>query len=224
MDAGAFSSSSLDRLPSGRHSLSVADVRQSQRGRLLAATVQVVAEKGYAATTVAQIVERANVSRTTFYEQFQDKETCFLAAFDFGVEFVLARMRAAWSPDGVERDWRDHVRSDLTAFLQTLADEPAFARALHLEVLGAGPAALDRRAQVFGLFTQRTAAIHALARAQDSSIRPLPVDIFKLHTAGFDEFIREHIRTSGTDSLPGLAAPLHATTLALFGAQPADSD
>ena len=56
---------------------------------------QVVAEKGYPATTVADVVERAGVSRRTFYEQFQDKEACFLAAYDVGLAVVLGRIQAA---------------------------------------------------------------------------------------------------------------------------------
>src|SRR2546430_485761 len=67
----------------------------SQRGRLVEAMAQVVAEKGYPATTVADVVERAGVSRRTFYEQFADKEACFLAAYDVGLSAVLGRIREA---------------------------------------------------------------------------------------------------------------------------------
>jgi AcrR family transcriptional regulator len=83
----------------------------SQRGRLLFAVAQVVAEKGYGARPVADVVERASVSRTTFYEMFRDKEACFLAAFSFGVEVVLGQMRAVSETLGDPDDWRAHVRS-----------------------------------------------------------------------------------------------------------------
>ena len=56
---------------------------------------QVVSDKGYAATTVADVVERAGVSRRTFYEQFADKEACFLAAYDAGLAAVLCRVGGA---------------------------------------------------------------------------------------------------------------------------------
>jgi AcrR family transcriptional regulator len=218
MSASSFPLPPLDRLPSGRHRLSREAVESSQRGRLLFAIAQVVADKGYAAATVADIVDRASVSRTTFYEQFPDKEACFLAAFDFAVEYVLGQMGAAWEALGDEqRDWRDHVRSDLHTYLHVLASEPAFARALHVESLAAGPAALERRAQMFALFAGRTSRVHELARAADPSLPELPSEAFALHTGGVDELIREWIRTRGAESLPELAEPALVATLALFG-------
>ena len=219
VDSNVFPLPALDRLPSGRHRLSVEAVRESQRGRLLWAIVQAVADKGYAATTVADIVERANVSRTTFYQQFQDKESCFLASFDFGVEFVLVQMRAAWEGLAAHGDWHQHTRSDLTTYLQTLAAEPAFAIALHVEVFGAGAAAVDRRSQILALFTERTRRIHEQARRANPEIPELPLEVFKLHTGGLDELIREHLRTRGADSLPELTEPLLAATFSLFSGQ-----
>jgi AcrR family transcriptional regulator len=219
MTAGAFSLSQLDRLPSGRHRLSREAVESSQRGRLLFAIAQVVAGKGYAAVTVADIVDLAGVSRTTFYEQFPDKEACFLAAFDFAVEYVLGQMRQAWEELGRgEHDWREHVRSDLTTYLRVLASEPAFARALHVDALAAGPAALERRAVMLSLFAGRTRRVHEFARAAEPSLPELSPEAFALHTGGVDELIRESIRTRGAESLSELAEPALAATLALFGA------
>jgi AcrR family transcriptional regulator len=207
----------LDRLPSGRHRLTREAVIESQRGRLLFAIAQVVAEKGYAATTVADIVNRASVSRSTFYEQFPDKEACFLAMFNFGVELVLGQMREAREQLGPDQDWRDHVRSDLITYLNVLAAEPAFAWALHVEVLAAGPAALERRAQIFALFTARTRRIHELARSADPSQVKLPPEVFELHTGGMDELVRERLRTRGVPGLTDLAEPAVAATLAMLG-------
>jgi AcrR family transcriptional regulator len=225
MSADSFSVPPLDRLPSGRHRLSREAVQESQRGRLLLAVVQIVSEKGYGATTVADVVERASVSRTTFYEQFPDKEACFLAAFDYAVEFVLSQMREAWAELEGERDWRAHVRSDLSTFLDVLAAEPAFASALHIEVLAAGPAALDRRAQILALFTERTRRVRELARAQDPSLPELPPALFELHSGGLDELIREWVRTRGAEALPELVEPAVSATLAMLGdRRPADVD
>jgi AcrR family transcriptional regulator len=221
MSASPFPLPPLDRLPSGRHRLTREAVQESQHGRLLFAVVQVVSEKGYGATTVADIVERASVSRTTFYEQFPDKEACFLQAFSFGVEFVLGQMGEAWETLEGDRGWRAHVRSDWSTFLRVLASEPAFASALHLEVLAAGPAALDRRAEILALFTERTRRIHELARVQEPALPELPQMVFELHTGGLDELIRECVRTRGAEALPELIEPGTAATLALFGDRPA---
>ena len=207
----------LHRLPSGRHQLTREAVQRSQRGRLLFAIAGAVAEKGYSAVTVADIVDRASVSRSTFYEQFADKESCFLAAFEFAVEFVLGQMRAASEALGAELDWRAQVRSDLTTYLGVLAAEPAFARALHVEVLAAGPAALDRRGEVLALFADRTRRIHELSRIRDPSLPKLDPAVFELHTGGMDELVRQWLRGRGAAALPELVEPAVAATLSMLG-------
>ena len=83
---------SVQPLPRGRHSLSREEVRASQRRRMLEAMANATAEKGYVHTTVADVIKRAGVSRETFYEHFSDKEDCFIAAYDAGVEAVLVRV------------------------------------------------------------------------------------------------------------------------------------
>src|SRR3954447_24211790 len=88
-------SGSIRPLPIGRHSLSREDVLASQRGRLLDAMAEAVAQHGYGATTVAHVVALAGVSRKTFYEHFADKEDCFLALYDAGIAYVLGRIADA---------------------------------------------------------------------------------------------------------------------------------
>src|SRR5215211_3537803 len=73
-------------LPRGRHAAPPEVVWESQRGRMLAAMATAVGEKGYAEVAVADVIARAGVSRKTFYEQFDNKLGCFLAAYDAGVE------------------------------------------------------------------------------------------------------------------------------------------
>src|SRR6195256_1200113 len=85
----------VQQLPRGRHRLSRDQVLASQRGRMLAAMAEAVAEKGYVGTAVADVIERAGVSRETFYEHFSSKEDCFLAAYDTGVEALHEVMGAA---------------------------------------------------------------------------------------------------------------------------------
>jgi AcrR family transcriptional regulator len=175
-----------------------------------------VAERGYAATTVADIVDRASVSRSTFYEQFPDKESCFIAAFDYGVEYMLGRMQQAAEALGTG-DWRDHVRSDLSTYLKVLAGDTSFARALHVEVLAAGPVALARRAQILAMFSDRTRGLHERARGQDPTLPDLPDAAFALHSGGIDEIIRQHVLAGGIDQLTDLEEPLITATLRLFG-------
>src|SRR3954454_25305249 len=76
-------------LPRGPHGLERDVVLASQRGRMLGAMAEAVASTTYAGTTVADVVAGAVVTRKTFYEHFRDKDECFLAAFDEGVDMVL---------------------------------------------------------------------------------------------------------------------------------------
>jgi AcrR family transcriptional regulator len=137
-------------LPRGPHHLAREEVLASQRGRMLDAIAQVVAEKSYGAATVADVIARAGVSRKTFYEHFRDKEDCFLAAYETGVEVLLATMREA-DPGG--DDLLERVRARVRAYLQTLEAEPGFARTFVIEVGAAGPRALARRHEVVQRFS-----------------------------------------------------------------------
>ena len=101
-----------------------------QRAKLLDAMVRVVAEKGYEAATVADAVRLARVSRGTFYELFESKEACLAAAYRLGAEVLEARVRDAVRGAA---DWREELRLGLRAYLQTLDEEPLFARVYLLE-------------------------------------------------------------------------------------------
>jgi AcrR family transcriptional regulator len=205
------------RLPSGRHRLTREAVVASQRGRLIDAVAGAVAAKGYAATTVADIVERAGVSRSTFYEQFDDKEAAFIAAYDVGAEVVLGRLAEAIEglPEGA--GWREMIRTAIATYMRVLADEPAFAWALHVEALSAGPDTHERRAAIFSVFSGRTRWAYDLARREDPSRPELPDEAFRLHTGGMDELVREQLRTRGARALPELVEPAVRATLALLG-------
>ena len=179
--------------------------------------IECVGERGYSATTVADVVARAAVSRSTFYAQFTDKEACFVATYDFAMRYALERMDQAaegWSLVG----WRARVRTDLTTYLDVLADEPALAKTLHVEVLAAGPTALEHRAELLGILASRIANVNELARNTDISLPELPPAVFALYTGGLDELIRDRLRTGPPEALRELAEPLLAATFALFRA------
>ena len=108
-------------LPRGPHRLAREVVEASQRGRLVDAMAHVVAEKGYGAVSVADVIARAGVSRKTFYVHFRDKLDCFLAAYDVGVEVLLATVREAGAG---ETDPLAVARARTRAYLETLAAEP----------------------------------------------------------------------------------------------------
>ncbi len=118
-----------------------------QRARMLTAMVDVVAERGVSAVSVAHVVARSGVSRRTFYEIFEDREDCFLAAFDVAVEKIATLVVPAYER---EAGWRAGIRAGLIALLEFLDNERDAGRLVIVETLGAGPRALERRAQVLG--------------------------------------------------------------------------
>jgi AcrR family transcriptional regulator/DNA-binding MarR family transcriptional regulator len=120
-------------------------VSEVQRSRVLRSAVRVVSEYGYAQMTVARVAGGARVSRRTFYELFDDREGCFLAAFDDGVARVSERVLAAF---GVERGWRAQVRGGLAALLEFLDEQPRMGSLLIVDALQAGPRVQERRAMV----------------------------------------------------------------------------
>ncbi len=114
---------------------------------MIAALVEVASERGVGGVTVAHIVARSGVSRRTFYELFDDRDDCFLAAFDQAVERAAKRVLPAFRAPG---PWRARVRAGLGALLEYLDDEPGMGALCIVDALGAGPDALERRRQVVG--------------------------------------------------------------------------
>lgn len=198
----AFQSTDLaGPLPRGRHRLARELVTASQRGRLLDALAETVAERGYAAATIADIVARAQVSRTTFYEHFESKEECFLAAYDAGVEVLLGAIAEAAAP--VE-GWRGKVVASIEAYLDVLAAEPAFARTMMVEAMAAGDAALERRRAMHDRLASGLERLHAAARAEEPSSPELPPVAYAAIIRGVDGVLSEEVRAGRHAELPAL--------------------
>src|SRR5205814_6523411 len=132
----------------------------------------VVAAKGYAATTVADVVRAAGVSRSTFYELFASKEACFLDAYNQGVDDLLSAVREAVheAPD----DWRAQLRAGIRAYLAQLARMDHFARMYIDEIHAVGAAALDARANALPRFADRYHASSSQARAAGRTLAQPP--------------------------------------------------
>ncbi|HEY1596542.1 MAG TPA: TetR/AcrR family transcriptional regulator [Thermoleophilaceae bacterium] len=205
----------MKRLPRGPHRLAREEVLASQRARMLEAMAHAVAAKGYAATTVADVVGGAGVSRKTFYEHFQDKEDCFLAAFDAGVGVLVnAVERATLEACG---EWRDHIRAGVRAYLATLASVPDFARTFLIEVLAAGPHALERRAEVHGRFADLLKTLHESYRTDHpEEIPELPDEVFVAVVGAVNELVSDRVRKGRTTELPELEAVISYLQIAFL--------
>jgi AcrR family transcriptional regulator/DNA-binding MarR family transcriptional regulator len=141
----AQGSPTLDDAPTGAGPLGSEQVSDIQRARILSGMVEVAAGDGYLGAAVARVIARAGVSRRTFYELFQGREDCFLAAFDWGTARARELVVEAC---GSQRSWRDQVRHGLAALLAFLDAEPELARVCVIEALGAGKLVLERRARI----------------------------------------------------------------------------
>ena len=154
--------------PPGRGAPSREEVEDIQRARVLSAMVEVAAAEGYIGAAVAPVVERAGVSRRTFYELFEGREDCFLAAFEWGVSQARQVVIEAY---GTQRSWRERIRHALAALLGLLDAEPELARVCVIEALGAGRLVLERRAEVLEELIDALGATAPQARG--SSEKPL---------------------------------------------------
>jgi AcrR family transcriptional regulator len=204
-------------LPRGPHSLTRDEVLASQRGRMIEAMAETVAAKGYAATTVADVVARAGVSRKTFYEHFADREECFLAAYDAAVDALLgavAERVAAGEPAG--DDWRARVCAGVRAYLEALASEPAFARTFLVEVRVAGPRAQARRAEVHDRFVDFLRSQSTLARQDHPWLPAVPDTVYAAIVGGMDEVVSAWVADGRTADLAQLEPDLSYFQLALL--------
>lgn len=203
------------RLPRGPHRLAREVVLASQRGRLLDAIAEAVAEKGYVATTVADVIARAGVSRRTFYEQFRDKQDCFLAAYDTGVELLLGALREAGAD---ATDLLVRARARTRAYLETLAAEPAFARTFLIEVGAAGAAARARRDAVHERFAALLREQLRAAREELPELPEPPPEAYLAAVGATDLLVSRLVARGRTAELPSLEdAVLHVQLSLLAG-------
>jgi AcrR family transcriptional regulator len=129
----------------GRQANGAQRMVEIQRARMLGAMVEECAEDGPAHVTVAGVVERAGVSRRTFYEVFDDCEGCLRAALEEGLRRVSERVIPAYRDGG---RWSERIRDALIALLEFLEAEPVMGRLLIVGSLAAGPRAVERRREV----------------------------------------------------------------------------
>lgn len=200
-------------LPRGPHRLTRELVAASQRGRILDALAEAVAEHGYASTTIADIVARAGVSRATFYEHFRDKEECFLAAYEVGVETILEHMATAAAQ---EETWREQLRAAVHTYLEILQAEPAFARTFLVEVFAAGRQAIDRRMAVHESFAQLFAEMLKAASKEAPDVWPLPDGLLTQLVGGVNELALAYVLDNRTVKLPDLEPVIMYTAMRLM--------
>jgi AcrR family transcriptional regulator len=129
------------RLPHGPHGLGREAVARHQRARLYGGMVESIYQRGYGATSVAHVIALAGVSRRAFYEQFSNKEDCFLYTYDALVAASRKRVLKAWLS---ERGWANRLYAACQVFLEGIASDPRGAYLVLVESLGIGPRGHER--------------------------------------------------------------------------------
>lgn len=191
-----------EKLPSGRQAratLTRADVVAHQRRRLLLAMVDEVAERGYPAVTVAHVIAGAGVSRATFYEQFDDKESCFLAAFDAAIGILLT---------GADR--QPGIAELLRTYLDRLAANPGYAKVFLVDIHAVGTAGMLRRTAS----QQRFVAVVARVVGAQTAADRFSCEAFVAATGAL---VTARLAAGDADTLRELHAPLVGLAERIFG-------
>ncbi|MGX9670842.1 TetR/AcrR family transcriptional regulator [Mycobacterium sp. HM-7] len=201
-----LSGAGAEPLPRHRHQLSRDDVRRSQTARILAAAIELFGDRGYADTTVAQIADRAGVSRRTVYDLYDSKEAVFLHTYRCT---QLLMMKGAGSVDDeLERstlaveDLPDAVRG----LLSFIAASPVAVRMFFLEATGAGPRVRARRNEAIAEFVSVVApGLQRLRAATEPTLPPLSVELCNAIVAAAIELVVQHLGRSQPESLTDIA-------------------
>jgi AcrR family transcriptional regulator len=175
-----------------------------RRGRILAALAACMAQKGYRATTIADIARAARVSKTIVYAHFRDKEHCLLELYSRSTDHVLTTVREAGEAMRAEDlPWRDRLRAVVSAYLEALAGGPAVAWAALVEVQAAGRAALAMRRDVVDRYVDLLTEVAAdLLAEHPDEVRPVPRGLLVAAVGGINEVILARVERGEAERLP----------------------
>jgi AcrR family transcriptional regulator len=188
-----------------------------KRQVILEGMLEAVGDEGYDRTSVRTVLDRTGVYRQAFYDNFADKDDCYLQAYDLGVERVEALLIAAAA---AETEWKGRLRAGLTALLDFLDAEPDVGRALIVEVHAAGPEALAKRAGAMG----RINGFLDQAREEVGGESP-PAIAGEGIAAGIHAVIHSRLAAGGNDGFRQLLPEfMYFAVLPYFGAEQAGAE
>jgi AcrR family transcriptional regulator len=168
--------------------------KRSQRERLVDAMIELSAQTGFQSVSVAQVTARAGVSTATFYEQFEDKEDCLLAAYRTVAERVFGNVR----PVAGDGDWSEAARVALAPLLGALQSDPDAGRVLFVEGLAGGRRIREQRKSVLGEFERR---VQAFLDSPPKGGNTLDIPVTAVMGA-LRNIVSSHLRTHAEDRLP----------------------
>lgn len=207
-------------LPRGRTGLPADEVREAQRERLLRAVIAAVDTAGLRDVTIADIVRGARVSRAAFYAHFADKEDCFLAAARQGGLLMADRVVSATRKAPDDASAEELLRASIGAFVDFLAEEPAFARAFYIDMPVAGPRAVRQLEAAQHGFARLNRAWHERARRDHPGWPAVPYQAYYALAGATTELVRAEVRRGPIDAANGLKDTLVALHLAVLAGRP----
>jgi len=174
------------------------------RARLTAGLAAAIAEKGYAAVTIADVVRIARVSKRTFYEHFADKEACFLALYaetsDELLELIASAAASAAGP------WDARLAAAARAYFERVAAEPELIRAALLEIQAAGPRGRELRREVQRRYAEQLRSLSTAAAAEEPGISALTPALATAVVGGLNELMLEAAEAGQAARMGELAA------------------
>jgi AcrR family transcriptional regulator len=206
--------------PAASQALPPAYAVRSERERLLEAMVRVAAAKGYEATTVADVIEAAAVSRETFDEMFTSREACFLEAYDAVIDVLVAHVSTAFEST-VGQPWPDRIVAALRALVDLLATEHDIARMAMVEVTAVGEDARIRYRAALGRFTYFLEEGRTVSPQADE----LPADTARFAIGGATSMIFDEVRAGRGPELRRLLPDLlFAVLMPYIGPEAAEDE
>jgi AcrR family transcriptional regulator len=180
-----------------------------ERQRILQGMLEAVGTQGYEQTTVQDAITSAGIYRQAFYDDFEDKEDCYLQALDAGSAWVELAMREAAAEKST---WRGQLRGALTGLLRFFDEQPEVGRALLVEVHAAGSRAVGKRTEAM----ERAAAMLDLARKETDG--PAPAIAAEAVVAGILAVLHTRLATHQPTSFSHLLPELmYLAVLPYFG-------
>jgi len=202
------------RLPRGPHRLARNEVIQNQRARIHGAMVEAVAQYGYEKTSVKKVVALAGLSRRSFYEQFANKEQCFLTSLDVIAARAIKQTNEAYrATDGT---LENRLRAAFEKLTEEVMSSSKSASLVIVEAPAAGAAGMLHLCRTMGTFEQML--LSSFAHAPEVGALPLP--IVRGIVGGLAEVISVRMRTGRAKEIPALTEELLRWTLLLGTSAP----
>jgi AcrR family transcriptional regulator len=198
------------------HAPTLKPVTSAKRERILEGMLDAVGSSGYDGTSVRTVLTKTGLYRQAFYDNFPDKDACYLEAFDFGVARLEVLVTAA---SASEESWQGRLRAGLGAFLDALDKEPDVGRALIVEVHAAGPEVRERRAELM----KRVADFIDLARDSSGENESPPAIAPEGIVAGIHAIVHARLATGATEGFRELLPEfMYFAVLPYFGSEAAE--